>query len=67
MPSSLSPSPRKRPFRRRKSAQAAAAVDHRAVLACRLDRNADVLLFLGCHLAAERLSIRAQALREVAP
>ena len=43
---------------------AAPARDHRTVLACRLDRNADVLLFLGCHVAAERLSLRAQALRE---
>jgi len=29
----------------------------------RLDRNADLLLSLHCHLAAERLSLRAQALR----
>lgn len=66
MPSSLSPSPSKRPARRRKSVQAATlAIDHRAALACRLDRNADLLLFLGCHIAAERISLRAQALREV--
>ncbi len=38
--------------------------NQRIVLACRLDRNADALLFLGCHVAAERLALRAQALRE---
>lgn len=64
MSSVFSPSPRKRLSRRRKSVQAAAAIDHRAVLACRLDRNADLLLSLNCHIAAERLSLRAQALRE---
>ncbi len=40
------------------------ADDHRIVLACRLDRNADLLLSLNCHVAAERLSLRAQTLRE---
>lgn len=55
----------KPPRRCRKPVPAAVpAANQRAVLACRLDRNADVLLFLGCHLAAERLSMRAQALRE---
>ena len=42
-----------------------AADDQRITLACRLDRNADLLIFLGDHLAAERLSLRAAALREV--
>ena len=55
--------PSKRP-RRRLAQVASPTIDHRAVLACRLDRNADALLFLGCHIAAERLSLRAQALRE---
>ena len=57
---------RKRSKPRRKSATAATpvAVDYRATLACRLDHNADALLFLGAHIAAERLSLRAQALRE---
>lgn len=65
MPSSLSPSPRKRPTRRRKPVQATIAIiDQRAVLACRLDRNADLLLSLNCHVAAERLSLRAQAMRD---
>ena len=41
------------------------AGDQRITLACRLDRNADALLFLGQHVAAERLAMRAQALREV--
>ncbi len=55
----------KRPVRRRKlGATATSIVDPRAVLACRLDRNADLLLSQHCHLAAERLSLRAQALRE---
>ncbi len=40
------------------------ADNQRIVLACRLDRNTDVLLSLNCHVAAERLSLRAQALRE---
>jgi len=65
MPSSLLPSPHKQLFQRGKSVQIAAlTADPRAVLACHLDRNADALLFLGYHIAAERLSLRAQALRE---
>ncbi len=40
------------------------AGDQRITLACRLDRNADLLLSLNCHVAAERLSLRAQTLRE---
>ncbi len=45
----------KRPVRRRKlGATATSTVDPRVTLACRLDRNADLLLFLGCHVAAER-------------
>ncbi len=56
----------KRPTSRRKSVQATVAtVDPRVVLACQLDRNADLLLSRNCHLAAERLSLRAQALRGV--
>lgn len=55
----------KRPVRRRKpGATATHTIDPRATLACRLDRNADLLLSLNCHIAAERLSLRAQALRE---
>ncbi len=55
----------KRPRRKRKPTPAAALVsDQRIDLACRLDRGADVLLSWGNHLAAERLSLRAQALRE---
>ena len=57
----------KRPNRRRKLAATVAPVadDHRITLARHLDRGADALLFLGNHLAAERLSMRAQMLREV--
>ena len=56
----------KRPARRRKPSKptSSTVVDTRAALACRLDRNADVLLSLNCHIAAERLSLRAQVLRE---
>ncbi len=51
--------------RRQKSALAIPlAGNQRVTLACRLDRSADALLFLGCHVAAERLAMRAQALRE---
>lgn len=65
--SSLKPPRTSRAGKRRKQVSPATPVtDHRVVLACRLDRSADALLFLGCHLAAERLAIRAQALREVA-
>lgn len=56
------PSPKKR---RKLGATATPTIDLRAALACRLDRNADALLFLGCHVAAERLAVRAAALREV--
>lgn len=41
--------------------------DRRITLACQLDRSADALLFLGRHDQAERLAMRAQALREVGP
>ncbi len=55
----------KRPVRRRKpGATATHTIDPRAALACRLDRGADVLLAWGNHIAAERLSLRAAALRE---
>jgi hypothetical protein len=55
----------KRPRRHQKPTLAVTlASDQRITLACRLDRNADALLFLGCHVAAERLAMRAQALRE---
>lgn len=65
MPSSLSLSPRKRPTRRRKSVQTVTStVDHRAVLARRLDMLAGCELQHGHHLAAEHLARRAQALRE---
>ncbi len=60
-------SPKRPRCRRKPVSTVAPAVDHRAVLACRLDRNADVLLSRHCHLAAERLSLRAQALRETGP
>lgn len=57
-------SPR-RTKRRRKPAQAVTlAVDHRAILARHLDILADCELQHGHHLAAERLALRAQALRE---
>ena len=55
----------KRPVRRRKPSKPIVSTTVSPVaLACRLDRNADLLIFLGNHLAAERLSLRAQALRE---
>ncbi len=50
--------------KRRKPGANATTVDCRITLACRLDRNADLLLSLNCHVAAERLSLRAQTLRE---
>jgi len=50
--------------RRKQVPTTSLADDQRIVLACRLDRNADLLLSLNCHIAAERLSLRAQALRE---
>ncbi len=66
MPSNSSP--RKRPTQHRKpGATANSTIDPRAALACRLDRNADLLLALNCHIAAERLSHRAAELRAVAP
>ena len=49
---------------RKATAAPAPALDQYVALAQRLDRNADALLFLGAHIAAERLSMRAQALRE---
>ena len=56
----------KQPIRCRKpSKPTASTIVSPVTLACRLDRNADLLLFLGCHVAAERLALRAQALREV--
>lgn len=63
---SLSQPPRtSRAGKRRKQVSATPlAGDQRITLACRLDRNADALLFLGCHIAAERLSQRAAVLRE---
>lgn len=65
MSSTSLPSPRLRLAQRRKSIQVATStIDPRAVLACELDRNADALLFWGCHVAAERLAVRAQALRD---
>jgi hypothetical protein len=64
MSPSFSPSLSKRPSRCKSVQIAAPTVGPRAVLACRLDRNADLLLALNCHIAAELLSLRAQALRE---
>ena len=59
----------KRPNRRRKLAATVTPVttDPRITLARHLDRGADALLFLGNHLAAERLATRAQTLREARP
>lgn len=65
MPNSVNPA--KRPVskkRHSKSAAVTAAPDSRVTLSCCLARNADALLFLGNHIAAERLSLRAQALRD---
>ena len=58
--------PKKSPLRKRRADPVAVepAPDHRITLARHLDRGADALLFLGNHLAAERLATRAQALRE---
>lgn len=50
--------------RRPKAAPATPPLDHRAVQARHLDRQADAELFLGHHLAAERLAHRAAAMRE---
>ncbi len=50
--------------RRKQVSATPLAGDQHITLACRLDRNADALLFLGCHIAAERLALRAAALRE---
>jgi hypothetical protein len=41
--------------------------DGRTRTAAALDREADALLFLGRHAAAERLSHQADAMRQVAP
>jgi hypothetical protein len=54
----------KRPRRRQKPSLATSTVDHRTVLACRLDMLAGCELQHGHHLAAEHLARRAQALRE---
>jgi hypothetical protein len=57
----------KRPRRRRKpAASVSVAVDHRAILARRLDLWANCELQHGHHGAAEHLARRAEALREVA-
>lgn len=56
---------RSKPRRKPVTTVTPVAVDQHVTLACRLDRNADLLIFLGCHVAAERLSVRAQALREM--
>ena len=53
-----------RPRKRRKAvAVATATLDHRAILARRLDMLAGCELQHGHHLAAEHLARRAQALR----
>ena len=65
MPKSVTAFKKSSPKKRsNKAAAVTAALDSRVTLACALDRNADLLIFLGNHLAAERLSLRAQALRE---
>ena len=58
----------KRPSRRRKQTKTVtpAVVDHRAILARRLDLWANCELQHGHHGAAEHLARRAEALREVA-
>lgn len=57
-------SPKRSRQRQKPTLAVTLAGDQRTTLACRLDRNADALLFLGCHIAAERLAQRAAALRE---
>ena len=65
MPKSVTAFKKSSPKKRsNKAAAVTATLDSRVTLACALDRNADLLIFLGNHLAAERLSLRAQALRE---
>ena len=65
MPTSVTAFKKSSPKKRfNKAAAVTAAPDNRVTLSCYLARNADALLFLGNHLAAERLSLRAQALRE---
>ncbi len=54
--------------KRRKSAPATIPTyDRRTMLARLLDRQADAELFMGHHLAAERLAHRAAEMRETAP
>ncbi len=50
--------------RRRVASSKPLALDHRSILARRLDRLADHNLHLGFHLAAEHLAHRAAQLRE---
>ncbi|MDT7953185.1 MAG: hypothetical protein RQ966_16910 [Acetobacteraceae bacterium] len=58
----------KRSPRRRKVAPIKpTTLDHRAILARRLDQLADHNLHLGFHLAAEQLAHRAAQLRDRAP
>ena len=60
-------SPKHKPTHRRKAAQAASpTLDHRAILARRLEVLAGCELQHGHHAAAERLAWRAAALREAA-
>ncbi len=50
--------------RRKVASNKTSTLDHRAILARRLDRLADHNLHLGFHLAAERLAHQAAQLRE---
>ena len=52
------------PKRRPKAAPLPPPPDRKAMLARFLDRQADAELFMGHHLAAERLAHRAAELRE---
>ena len=68
MPSVKNTAASKRPRRRRKpAASVPAAVDHRVILARRLDLWANCELQHGHHGAAEHLARRAEALREARP
>lgn len=53
-----------KPSRRRVASSKPSALDHRAILARRLDRLADHNLHLGFHRTAEVLANRAAQLRE---
>ncbi len=65
MKPSFSPSPSKRPSRRKPAQIATPTADRRAIQARHLDLQANCLLQAGHGAAAELLSWRALALREV--